>query len=37
MDIEMPEMDGLEATCAIRKNESAGDKHMPIIAMPPMP
>ncbi len=33
MDIEMPEMDGLEATRAIRKNESAGGKHLPIIAM----
>ena len=33
MDIEMPEMDGLEATRVIRQNESPGDKHLPIIAM----
>ncbi len=29
----MPEMDGLEATRTIRKNEKTGDKHLPIIAM----
>ena len=29
----MPEMDGLETTRTIRKNEGTGDKHLPIIAM----
>ena len=34
MDIEMPEMDGLEATKAIRTNESAsGSSPIPIIGM----
>ena len=33
MDIEMPEMDGLEATAAIRKKERAAGGHVPIIAM----
>jgi CheY-like chemotaxis protein len=33
LDIEMPEMDGLEATRAIRSNEGTGNKHLPIIAM----
>jgi len=33
MDIEMPEMDGLEATRSIRENESPSGKHLPIIAM----
>ena len=33
MDIEMPEMDGLEATAAIRLNEQRTGKHVPIIAM----
>jgi signal transduction histidine kinase/CheY-like chemotaxis protein len=31
MDISMPEMDGIEATAAIRANQ--GDHHVPIIAM----
>jgi CheY-like chemotaxis protein len=33
MDIEMPEMNGFEATTAIRKKEEATGKHIPIIAM----
>lgn len=33
MDIEMPEMDGFQATQAIRKHESLGTRHTPIIAM----
>jgi CheY-like chemotaxis protein len=33
MDLEMPEMGGLEATAAIRSREQATGKHIPIIAM----
>jgi CheY-like chemotaxis protein len=33
MDVEMPEMDGLEATAAIRERERARGGHVPIVAM----
>ncbi len=33
MDLEMPEMDGLQATRAIRQIEETTDEHVPIIAM----
>jgi signal transduction histidine kinase/DNA-binding response OmpR family regulator len=33
MDVQMPEMDGLEATIAIRQREKVSGKHIPIIAM----
>src|SRR5450432_261169 len=33
MDVQMPEMNGLEATAAIRRNECAGGRHTPIVAM----
>ena len=33
MDVQMPEMDGLAATKAIREWESGGGGHLPIIAM----
>ena len=33
MDVQMPEMDGFEATTAIREQEKSTGKHMPIIAL----
>jgi PAS domain S-box-containing protein len=33
MDVQMPEMDGLEATAAIRAEESQRGGHLPILAM----
>jgi signal transduction histidine kinase/CheY-like chemotaxis protein len=33
MDVQMPEMDGLEATAAIRKKERVSGSHIPVIAL----
>lgn len=33
MDVQMPEMDGLEATVAIREAEANSNRHVPILAM----
>jgi CheY-like chemotaxis protein len=33
MDVQMPEMDGIEATKAIRQIEKLSGRHLPIVAM----
>ena len=33
MDVQMPRMNGLEATCAIREKERASGGHIPIVAL----
>jgi len=33
MDVQMPEMDGLEATASVREREKNTGKHIPIVAM----
>ena len=33
MDVQMPELDGLEATAAIRRAETGKGRHLPIVAM----
>jgi CheY-like chemotaxis protein len=33
MDIQMPQMDGLEATAALRQKEQGSGRHTPVIAM----
>jgi two-component system, sensor histidine kinase and response regulator len=33
MDVQMPQMDGFEATSAIRQHETVSGKHLPIVAM----
>jgi signal transduction histidine kinase/DNA-binding response OmpR family regulator len=33
MDVQMPEMDGLAATVAIREKENATDTHLPVVAL----
>jgi signal transduction histidine kinase/DNA-binding response OmpR family regulator len=33
MDVQMPELDGIEATIAIREKEKAGENHLPVIAL----
>jgi two-component system, sensor histidine kinase and response regulator len=33
MDVQMPQMDGFETTCAIRRQECQSGQHLPIIAV----
>jgi two-component system, sensor histidine kinase and response regulator len=33
MDVQMPEMDGFQATAAIREKEKRGNTHLPVIAL----
>jgi CheY-like chemotaxis protein len=33
MDLQMPEMDGLQTTAAIRASEEGTDRHLPIVAL----
>jgi two-component system, sensor histidine kinase and response regulator len=33
MDVQMPEMDGFQATAAIREKEKGSDVHLPVIAL----
>ena len=33
MDVQMPEMDGLEATTAIREKEKSSGLHQPVVAL----
>jgi len=33
MDVQMPEMDGLEATTAIREKEKSSGRHQPVVAL----
>jgi PAS domain S-box-containing protein len=33
MDVQMPEMDGLEATALIRRQEQGSGRHVPVVAM----
>jgi len=33
MDVQMPEMDGFEATAALRERERGSGEHLPVIAL----